>query len=89
MTVKQGCQIFLATTYQNGENIPNEHKIYQMSTRCAKWPLHRLNDHKLDKYLPLQDPPKFTQIVIFGLKTNHLATRLSTEKATGAGATKL
>jgi hypothetical protein len=22
----------------------------------------------------LQDPPKFTQIVIFGLKTNHLAT---------------
>jgi hypothetical protein len=22
----------------------------------------------------LQDPPKFTQILIFGLKTNHLAT---------------
>jgi hypothetical protein len=24
--------------------------------------------------IPLQDPPKFTQIWIFGLKTNHLAT---------------
>jgi hypothetical protein len=24
--------------------------------------------------LPLQDPPKITQIWIFGLKTNHLAT---------------
>jgi hypothetical protein len=26
------------------------------------------------QHLPLQDPPKFTQIWIFGLKTNHLAT---------------
>jgi hypothetical protein len=25
-------------------------------------------------HLPLQDPSKFTQIWIFGLKTNHLAT---------------
>jgi hypothetical protein len=24
----QGCQIFLAKTYQNGEKIPNYHKIY-------------------------------------------------------------
>jgi hypothetical protein len=29
---------------------------------------------KIDHHLPLQDPPKFTQIWIFGLKTNHLAT---------------
>jgi hypothetical protein len=28
---------------------------------------------------PLQDPPKFTQKGIFGLKTNHLATVVSTE----------
>jgi hypothetical protein len=28
---KQGCQIFLGTTYQNGKNIPNDHKIYQMA----------------------------------------------------------
>jgi hypothetical protein len=26
----------------------------------------------------VQDPPKFTQIWIFGLKTNHLATLLGT-----------
>jgi hypothetical protein len=31
-------------------------------------------DHKIYHHLPLQDPPKFTQIWIFGLKTNHLAT---------------
>jgi hypothetical protein len=29
----QGCQIFLGTTYQNGENIPNYYKIHQMSIR--------------------------------------------------------
>jgi hypothetical protein len=28
----------------------------------------------------LQDPPKFTQIWIFGLKTNHLATLLKYRK---------
>jgi hypothetical protein len=28
----------------------------------------------------LQDPPKFTQIWIFGLKTNHLATLLGVQK---------
>jgi hypothetical protein len=31
---------------------------------------------KYTKYFPQQDPPKFTQIWIFGLKTNHLATLL-------------
>jgi hypothetical protein len=30
--------------------------------------------HKIYQHLPLPDPPKFTQIWIFGLKTNHLAT---------------
>jgi hypothetical protein len=24
-----GCQIFLGTTYQNGKNVPKDHKIYQ------------------------------------------------------------
>jgi hypothetical protein len=28
----------------------------------------------------LQDPPKFTQIGIFGLKTNHLATLIYTKQ---------
>jgi hypothetical protein len=34
----QGCQIFLGTIYQHGENIPNCHKIYQIATeytRCS------------------------------------------------------
>jgi hypothetical protein len=29
---------------------------------------------KIYQHLPLQDPPKFTQIVILGLKIYHLAT---------------
>jgi hypothetical protein len=28
--LKQGCQIFLGTMYQNGKNAPNYHRIYQM-----------------------------------------------------------
>jgi hypothetical protein len=32
------------------------------------------------QHLPLQDPPKFTQIWMFGLKRNHLATLLQTLK---------
>jgi hypothetical protein len=36
----QGCQIFLGTTYQNGKNIPNNNKTYQMSKKLieTKWP---------------------------------------------------
>jgi hypothetical protein len=29
--LEQGCQIFLGTTYQDGKNIPNNHKIYKMA----------------------------------------------------------
>jgi hypothetical protein len=29
----QGCQIYLGTTYQNGKNIPNDHKMYQMAVK--------------------------------------------------------
>jgi hypothetical protein len=35
--VNQGCQIFLGTTYQNGKNIPNNHKIYLMDTKFTQW----------------------------------------------------
>jgi hypothetical protein len=34
----------------------------------------RPNGHKIYQPLPLQVPPKFTQIMIFGLKICHLAT---------------
>jgi hypothetical protein len=38
------------------QNIPNDHKI------------NLCNDHKMFQYFQLQDPPKLTQIGIFGLK---------------------
>jgi hypothetical protein len=38
---------------------------------------YRPNDHKIYQHLQLQDPPKFNQIGIFGLKIHHLATRIS------------
>jgi hypothetical protein len=41
----QCCQIFLCKTYQNGgkyikrtQNIPNDHKIYQMAAKQTKGP---------------------------------------------------
>jgi hypothetical protein len=34
--LRQGCQIFLGTTYQKGENIPNYHKIYRMHIKYTK-----------------------------------------------------
>jgi hypothetical protein len=66
----------LGTTYQNGKNIPNNHKIYQMTTKYTKCPKNRPTGHKIHQYLPLLDPPKFTEITIFGLKICHLATLL-------------
>jgi hypothetical protein len=39
------------------------------------------NGHKIYQHLPLQDPPKFTQIGIFGLKKKHLATQSVTRNA--------
>jgi hypothetical protein len=51
---KQGCQIALNTTYQDG-------KIYQLSVQQTTWPLKY-------QHLSLQNIPKFTQIGIFGVK---------------------
>jgi hypothetical protein len=33
----QDCQIFHGTTYQNGEYVSNDHKIYQMAIKYTKW----------------------------------------------------
>jgi hypothetical protein len=54
----QDCQIFLATTFQNG-------KKYSKKTER---PNNIQNEHEIYQHLPLQDPPKFTQIWTFGLK---------------------
>jgi hypothetical protein len=32
---QQGCQMFPGATYQNGKNIPNGHKIFQMAIHYA------------------------------------------------------
>jgi hypothetical protein len=39
-----------------------------MAIKYFQWPQNRPNDHKIFQDFPLQDPPKFTQIGIFGLK---------------------
>jgi hypothetical protein len=38
----------------------------------------------MDQHLPLQEPPKITQIVIFGLIINHLATLSSIRASSSA-----
>jgi hypothetical protein len=58
----------------NDENVPNDHKIYQNATKYTKWSENIPNGHKIYLHFPLQDPPKLTQIGVFGLKINHLAT---------------
>jgi hypothetical protein len=74
---RQGCQIFLVITYQNGKNIPqnilvNGHNMYEMA-------VHKIE--QLDKiffnFFSMQDTPKFTQIGISGLKICHLATLIA------------
>jgi hypothetical protein len=66
-------RFFLVQNTKMGENIPNYHELYQMSIKYNKRPQNGPSVHKIYQHLPLQGPPKFTQIWIFGLKTNHLA----------------
>jgi hypothetical protein len=58
---------------KTGKNVPNGHKISQMSNNIP-------NGHKKIKTFSNLRPSKFTQIGIFGLKTNHLATLLGSDK---------
>jgi hypothetical protein len=71
-------RFFLVQNTKTGKNIPNYYKLYQMSIKYNKRPLNWPSVHKIYQQLPLQDPPRFTQIWIFGLKTNHLAALAST-----------
>jgi hypothetical protein len=54
-----------------------------MVIKYPKSPYNIPNGHKIYKHFPIYDPPKFTQIGILGLKTNHLATLLYTEEQPG------
>jgi hypothetical protein len=49
-------------------------KIYEVTRNYINRPENGPSVHKIYQHLSVQDPPKFTQIWIFGLKTNHLAT---------------
>jgi hypothetical protein len=66
-------------------NIPKLEKYtYQITRRYTKSPDDVANGRKIYQlgiqyryqHFPLQDPPKFTQIWIFGLKIYHLATQV-------------
>jgi hypothetical protein len=50
---------------------------YQMYTKCIP------KVSKIYQHLPLRDPPKITQIWIFGLKIEHLATLAASAKKRG------
>jgi hypothetical protein len=67
-------RLILMQCTKTEKNIPNDHKIYQMAVKHTKTPRYRPTGHKMYQHLPVQDPPKFTQIRIFGLKIYHLAT---------------
>jgi hypothetical protein len=69
-----GCQIFLYLIYQNTGKYTKLPLNYQMPIKYTKWPYYIPNDHRTNQRFSFQGPPKYTQICIFGLKTNHLAT---------------
>jgi hypothetical protein len=53
-------------------------KIYQVTIKYTEWTQNIPNGHKIYQHLPFQDPPKFTQFGIFGLKIYHLAALAET-----------
>jgi hypothetical protein len=72
----QGCQIFLDAIYQRKYT-----KLlfnHQMAIKRTKWPYYIQKGQRLYQPFLLLGPLKFTQISIFGLKRNHLATLVLT-----------
>jgi hypothetical protein len=63
----------LGKIYQIATKLPNGHKMYQMALfyvfKMAK---------EYTNLFPLEGPRNFTQVWIFGLKRNHLATLVLT-----------
>jgi hypothetical protein len=53
-----------------------------MGVNYTNWPYNIPNGHEIYQHLPFKGPPQFTQIGIFVLKTNHLATLLGSEPGT-------
>jgi hypothetical protein len=59
---------------QTRKNVPNEHEIYQMVIKYPTSPSNIPNGFKIYKHFPIYGFLKFTQIVIFNMKINLLAT---------------
>jgi hypothetical protein len=59
----QGCQIFLATTYQNGKNIPNDHKMYPTPTFGSKIDKMAIKNTNIFYYKTFQNLPKLWFLV--------------------------
>jgi hypothetical protein len=68
MRFSQSCQIFLCTSNQNGENLPK--KAIQITKNAIKI----LTGNEMHQNFPSRSLQKYTQIGIFGMKINHLAT---------------
>jgi hypothetical protein len=69
-----GLPYFLVHDTKIGKNVPNEHKMYQRIIKFPQWLQNIANGHKIYQHFSITGPTKFTQIGIFGLKRNHLAT---------------
>jgi hypothetical protein len=68
-SLEQGCQIFLNIVHiPKREKYSKLHTTIKMAINYYKWHYYIPNCYKIDQYFPFQDPLKFTQIVIFGLK---------------------
>jgi hypothetical protein len=71
----QGCQSFVGATYQNGKDVPNDHKIYEIVIKVTKWPQNILNGSTIYHHFPFQGPPKYNPNLDFWVeKIYHLAT---------------
>jgi hypothetical protein len=49
----QGCQIFLGTLYQNGENIPNDNKNIPNGHEISQMPVNISNGNKIYQHFPI------------------------------------
>jgi hypothetical protein len=67
-------RFFLVQNTKTGQNVPNKHKMNQMAIKYPKCLQNIPNGHKICQHCPILGPPKFTQMMSFGLKINHLAT---------------
>jgi hypothetical protein len=70
-TATRVARFFFIQIYQN---IPNDYKLFQIAIKYTKWSKNIKNCRFIYQHFPFQGPPIYTQIGIFGIKINHLAT---------------